>query len=171
MNIKKLNEELDKYLESFPINEMAIKYGRSLGKQDNIVKAIDTVLQAKQGHVKTNIMLKVKATVTPEEIKFGVYDKIMQNVIVEKQYPITIVWGEFDKPRLVGHGIAHILQNHKNDLNGAKKELQNCLFKKSATYSIGKADLTSGNYTFSFALFNNNGRPEEAVLITAFKRK
>lgn len=77
MNIKQLNEELDKYLKPFPINEMAIKYGRSLGKQNNIVKAIDTVLQAKQGHVKTNIMLKVKAMVTPEEIKFGVYDKIM----------------------------------------------------------------------------------------------
>lgn len=172
MNIKKLNEELDKYLESFPINEMAIKYGRSLGKQNNLVKAIDTVLQARQGHVKTNMMLKVKSMITPEEIKFGVYDKIMQNVIVEKEYPITIVWGEPDKGKLYGHGISHILQGHKKDFNEIKTELNKAILDGTAAKIINSnANLLWKNkYIFSFALFNNNGRPEEAVLITGFKK-
>lgn len=171
MDIKQINEQLTKFIEQ-QINEMAILYGRSLGYSNNILDAINRIETAKQGHIKTSCNLIVKAPVTTEEIQNGIYDKILKGVIVEKSYPITIVWGEADKKGLQGHGLVHILQGHKADYNSIKNELNKAINDKCKAVLINNKGqlLWKNKWIFSFALFNLDGKPEEAVLITGFKK-
>ena len=62
--------------------------------------------------------------------------------------------------------------SNSKDFNEIKAELNKAILNGATAKIINSnADLLWKNkYIFSFGLFNNNGKPEEAVLITGFKK-
>lgn len=171
MNFQDITNKLKQILDEEQLNEMVINYGRSLGKTNNTKDAIDKILQQKAGHIKTTKQLTVKSPVTEADIKQGLYEPIMKGIIVEKKYPITIVWGEPDKGKATGHGLCHIIQGHGNQILSLKNQLDSICDRKKATIENNYAILKTPKYKFIFALFDLNGEPDEAVLITAYYLK
>lgn len=116
MNIQKLNEQLDKYIEAFQINEMAIYYGTDRGTVNNVIEGYKKLFESREGMYHINQTLNVSKTVTQDEIDKGLFKPIQKGILITRQYPIIMVWGEMDKRKgrvhLEGHGLSHILQGH-----------------------------------------------------------
>lgn len=176
MNIKKLNEELEDLIIAFQLNEMAIYYGTDHGTVNDVQQAYKQLLNKQEGMYHTKQYLKVYHTVSQQDINNKLFKPIQKGVTVTLQYPIVIVWGEADKKKgtryLQGHDLVHILQGHSQQAAQCFNSLKTILNNQTAKPDkYGNYTIKSGEYRFSFSLQNKeDGCPDHAVLITAFKK-
>lgn len=184
MNIKQLNESLQYYNEIidlvdnlFPLNEMAIYYGTNHGETKDIIQAVNKLITIREGYIQTLQYLTVRQPVTDQDIALGLYNPIQKDVIVDKKFPIFVVWGEPDKTKgtskLEGHGLVHILQGHEQQLKEVLSQLNKCIIEnkpakldKNYNYTIS---FRQYRFCFKLCLEEPNMKPH-AVLISAFKR-
>lgn len=177
VNFKQLNEELLDFIEAMQLNEMAIYYGTDHGTVDNVVTGFKKLSKLQEGMLHITETLRVDKIVTQQEIDQGLFDPIQKGIIVSRQYPIVMVWGEQDtyhnKRKLEGHGVSHIIQGHLQDLHNVLPKLEQCINKNvpAKVDKYGNYTIKINNYRFAFMLVNNeDGTPKHAVLVTAFKR-
>lgn len=175
MDIQKLNEQLDKYIEAFQINEMAIYYGTNHGQVKDAVQAAQKLNGTKEGYVTCSTPLIIRQPVTQEEVDAGLYSQIQKDILVDKQIPIIFVWGEPNKIRedkpLEGHGFVHILQGHKKQFGSVINKLKDCMIHKMPARldKSGNYTIRTGLYRFCFAPQYKNNLLDHVVLISAFK--
>lgn len=88
-----------------------------------------------------------------------------------------MVWGEKDKRKgakhLEGHGVAHIIQGHLNELRMVLPKLNDTIQRNKIAKAdkFGNYTIRINNYRFVFMLVDKeDGTPDHAVLVTAFKR-
>ena len=172
-----IDEELQQLSIRLRLNEMSIEYGRDLGTVSNVVEAFKQLSSVHEGMYHVNQILHVDKEVTQDEINKGLFEPIQKGVSVSRCYPIIIVWGEKDiikgNKRLEGHGVSHIIQGHPKEIKDVISKLNSSLQREipARPDKYGNYTIRVNQYRFVFTLKEkDNGTPDHAVLITAYKR-